>query len=112
VSISDVGDDSKIDDLNLTPEERAAKEKAKKVSTKPIVKESKKRIKIAADETTVKQLASDLNIKGSELIKKLIANGIMATINNSIDIDTATLLANEYGFEIEKVSNIEEKILE
>ncbi len=112
VSISDVGDDSKIDDLNLTPEERAAKEKAKKVSTKPIVKESKKRIKIASDEITVKQLAADLNIKASELIKKLMANGIMATINNSVDIDTATLLANEYGFEIEKVSNIEEKILE
>ncbi len=82
----------------------------KKISTKPIVKESKKKIKILSNEITVSELAKDLNVKAIELIKKLMLNGITATINNAIDIDTATLIATEYGFEIEKIGNIEEKI--
>ncbi len=112
VNLTDITDDSKVDWSKLTKEEREAREKAKKVSTKPIVKESKKRIKITSEEITVKDLASNLNVKATELIKKLMANGIMATINHSVDIDTATLVANEYGFEIEKISNIEDKIFE
>ena len=39
----------------------------------------------------------------SEVIKKLMALGIMATINQEIDIETATILAGEFGVTVEEL---------
>ena len=52
---------------------------------------------------TVKELASKLCREVSEIIKKLMALGIMATINQEIDIDTATILAAEFGTVVEEL---------
>lgn len=60
---------------------------------------------------TLSELSQAMGIRGSELIKKLMGLGTMATINQSIDIDTAILLATDYGFEIEKAGVQEEKLL-
>jgi translation initiation factor IF-2 len=49
---------------------------------------------------TVGELAKQLAVKAPELIKKLMLQGVMATINQTIDADTATLLAGEFGFEV------------
>ncbi len=46
---------------------------------------------------TVKDLAADMKITSSEVIKKLLALGVMATINDNIDFDTAYLIAQEFG---------------
>ncbi len=46
---------------------------------------------------TVKDLASELKKTSSEVIKKLLNYGIMATINNELDFDTAFLIASEFG---------------
>ncbi|MBM4250469.1 MAG: translation initiation factor IF-2 [Deltaproteobacteria bacterium] len=54
---------------------------------------------------TVGELAKQLAIKSSDLIKKLMTQGVMATINQPVDFDTATLLASEYQFEVK--SNIQ-----
>lgn len=56
------------------------------------------------DEITVGELARQLSVKAGELIKKLIQQGMMVTINQSIDFDTATLIAQEYNFEVQNVS--------
>src|SRR5918995_2444916 len=47
----------------------------------------------------VKDLAEALGISTGEIISELIRNGIFATINQSIDFDTASLVAGELGFE-------------
>jgi translation initiation factor IF-2 len=47
----------------------------------------------------VKDFAEALGVSGSEIIKELIRNGIFATVNQSIDFDTASLVAGELGFE-------------
>jgi translation initiation factor IF-2 len=47
----------------------------------------------------VKDFADALGVSGSEIIKELIRNGIFATVNQSIDFDTASLVAGELGFE-------------
>ncbi len=47
----------------------------------------------------VKDLAEALGVGTGEIIKELIRNGIFATINQSIDFDTASLVAGELGFE-------------
>ncbi|HET9880035.1 MAG TPA: translation initiation factor IF-2 [Candidatus Limnocylindria bacterium] len=48
---------------------------------------------------SVKDLADALSVSHAEVIKELIRNGIFATINQSIDYDTASLVAAELGFE-------------
>ena len=46
---------------------------------------------------TVKELAEKLKKQASEVIKKLLGYGILATLNNELDFDTAFLVANEFG---------------
>ena len=47
----------------------------------------------------VKDLAEALGVGSGEIIKELIRNGIFATVNQTIDYDTASLVASELGFE-------------
>lgn len=49
---------------------------------------------------TVRDLAALLKVGPIDIIKKLMANGIMANINQPIDYDTAALIAGELGFEV------------
>jgi translation initiation factor IF-2 len=49
---------------------------------------------------TVKRLAETLGISGVEVIKQLMQNGVMAGINQSIDYDTAAIIASDMGFEV------------
>ena len=49
------------------------------------------------DHITVKDLAMEMKITSSEVIKKLLNLGMMVTINNEIDFDTAFLVASEFG---------------
>ncbi|HEX2916487.1 MAG TPA: translation initiation factor IF-2 [Chloroflexia bacterium] len=48
---------------------------------------------------TVKDLADELGIGSGEIIRELIKNGVMASINQQIDYDTASIVASELGFE-------------
>jgi translation initiation factor IF-2 len=48
---------------------------------------------------TVKELADKLDVKGTEVVKYLLENGVMATLNQSLDFDTAALAADHFGFE-------------
>ncbi|MFH1283711.1 MAG: translation initiation factor IF-2 [bacterium] len=66
--------------------------------------ESEPKQKIAINEQlTVKSLADKMNIKVGELIKKLLSIGTLATINQRLDFDMASLVASEFGFETEWV---------
>ncbi|HEY9053717.1 MAG TPA: translation initiation factor IF-2, partial [Rectinemataceae bacterium] len=61
---------------------------------------------------SVSDLAKKMNIKPAELIAKLMALGVMATINQKIDAETATILASEYGCEVKIVSLYDETVIE
>ncbi|HOX17819.1 MAG TPA: translation initiation factor IF-2, partial [Spirochaetales bacterium] len=61
---------------------------------------------------SVSDLARKMNIKPSELIGKLMSLGVMATINQQIDADTATILAAEYNCEVKVVSLYDETVIE
>lgn len=50
----------------------------------------------------IKHLAQVLEISPTEIIKKLMESGILATINESIDFDTAAIIASEYGIDAQK----------
>ena len=58
---------------------------------------------------TVKDLAAELKKTTAEVIKKLLGYGVMATINNEIDFDTAALIADEFGVKVNKKETITEE---
>lgn len=61
---------------------------------------------------TVRDLAALLKLTPIDIIKKLMANGVMANITQSIDFDTASLIAQELGFQVkeEKPEVVEEVV--
>lgn len=60
---------------------------------------------------TVSDLARKMNIKASEIISKLFSMGMMVSINESIDSDTATIIAEEYGCSVHLVNLYDETII-
>ena len=61
---------------------------------------------------SVSDLAKKMNLKAGDIIAKLMGMGMMVTINQSIDSDTATLLAAEYDCEVHLVSLYDETVIE
>jgi translation initiation factor IF-2 len=66
----------------------------------PFPARSSKRVVKIGESINVGELAKLMSLKAGELIRKLISLGVTATINQSIDHETAALLAQEYGFEV------------
>jgi len=58
---------------------------------------------------TVKDFAAELKKTTAEIIKKLLGYGVMATINNEIDFDTASLIADEFGVKVNKKETVTEE---
>jgi translation initiation factor IF-2 len=74
-----------------------------------------RKISVTIGETiTVGDLAAQLKMKPAEVIKKLLAYGVMAGINEAIDFDTAEIVATELGAKVEKevVVTIEDRIID
>lgn len=57
---------------------------------------------------TVKALAEKMGREVGEIIKKLMLVGVMATINQEVDVDTATIIADEFGVTVEEVAPAED----
>jgi len=64
----------------------------------------KRRIRVG-EAVTVATLAKKMGVKASELIGKLVSLGMMVTINQSIDTDVASLVAAEFGYQVESIGN-------
>jgi len=56
---------------------------------------------------TIRDLATEIEVSPIEVIKQLMANGVMANINQQIDFDTAAILLEEFGFEAQQVIQAE-----
>ena len=61
------------------------------------------------DSLTVKELAESLKKTSTEVIKKLMNYGVMATLNNEVDFETATVIAEEFGVKTEKAVQVSEE---
>jgi translation initiation factor IF-2 len=64
--------------------------------------EEKKVIKLQ-ESISVSDLGQRMGVKTSDIIKKLMAGGTMATANQMLDADTAAIVATDYGWKVEKV---------
>ena len=89
-----------------TEAERLKRIAAERASRKLVIK--------VGDEITVGELASMMKMTAAEVIKKLFSYGVMAGINETIDFDTAALVAEELGVKVEKevVVTIEDRIID
>ncbi len=76
-----------------------------------VPKAAKRVIKIS-DAISVGDLSQRLGIKAGDIIKKLMNLGIMATINQFVDVDAVTLVASDFGYEVESSVPQEELLLE
>ncbi|MDR0655281.1 MAG: translation initiation factor IF-2 [Treponema sp.] len=60
---------------------------------------------------SVSELARKMNLKASDLIQKLMSMGMMVTINQQIDAETATILAAEFGADVKIISLYDETVI-
>lgn len=84
--------------------EDPSKHKTNKKKRNEEIEEEKPDVIYAGDTISVKALAEKLDCPISELVKKLMLKGIMATANQDINFELATDLALDYGFLVEKES--------
>lgn len=103
------------DDGDDMPRSRGARRRPKNAgrpvpqATQPL-KAAKRKIRIE-EAIRVADMAHQMGLKSNEIIKVLFNLGIMATINKALDIDTASVVAAEFGYEVEKVGFAEEDYL-
>ena len=71
-----------------------------------------KRVVRISEVITVGDLSREMGVKAGEVIKKLMGMGMMATINQVLDTDTATLIASEFDHQVENVAVDVESTLE
>ena len=87
---------------------------AEKMKRLELERARKQQLKVMIpDEITVGELATRLKVTATEVIKKLMGLGVFANVNQTIDFDTASLVAEELGAKVEKevVVTIEERLI-
>ena len=93
-----------------TQRNRKGKKKQNKVQEEPTKQKIFQLTDITIPESiTVKDLAAEMKKTSADVIKKLLGFGIMATINNEIDFDTAFLIAQEFGITATKKEVVTEE---
>lgn len=113
-SLSNMFDDQEggmLDYYDLTTQRgKKGKKKINKNDENRVKQKIFKLEEITIPETiTVKDFAAELKKTTAEVIKKLLGYGVMATINNEIDFDTASLIADEFGVKVNKKETITEE---
>ncbi|HVN85773.1 MAG TPA: translation initiation factor IF-2 [Candidatus Binatia bacterium] len=94
------------------PRKRKALPGKEQKKTEITTPKASKRVVRISEIITVGELAKAMGIKAGEVIKKLMDAGMMATINQVLDADTATLIASEFEYAVENVAFNAESALE
>lgn len=103
--ISEIIESGDIFDMYSGPVRRkkTSKEKERRKKKNKEKQEQAKLTHITIGDTiTVKDLAQELKVTVADILKKLMDQGIMTTLNNSLDFETAFLIAEEYGIKVSK----------
>jgi len=95
------GDDSRARSLAAL---RRAREKEKRSHMGSGPREKQVRDVVVPDSITVGELANRMSEKAADLVKSLFKMGMMVTVNQAIDQDTAELLVTEFGHNLKRVS--------
>ncbi len=99
-------------DFNNRKNNKNKKHKKKQMPVKEVREFAEVQYHVIMDQSiTVQDLARQLGKKASEVIMKLMSLGVMATMNQELDVETATIIADEYGATIEIKATMEENLL-
>lgn len=112
-NISDDMESGKIFEYYDVSEKRKNKNKSKKIK-KEKPKQAKLTKIILPETISVKNFAQELKISSSDILKKLMDNGIITNINSSLDFETAYLIAQDFGVEVTKKNekNLEQELFD
>ncbi len=94
------------------PQKRRALPGKEQKKTEITTPRASKRVIRISEVVNVADLARSMGVKAGEVLKKLMDMGMMATINQMLDHDTATLLAGEFEYQVENVAFDVEQALE
>lgn len=94
-----------------TPPKQEGASAREQQKTELTVPRPSKRVIRVAEVITVGELAKEMGVKTAEVIAKLMNLGVLATVNQVIDVDTATLAAAEFGYTVENVAFDAEELL-
>jgi translation initiation factor IF-2 len=100
---AEIGDRDKRLGSRLPRKKRAMPGKEQKQTEITQPKASKRIVRIS-EVVSVGELAKAMGVKAGEVVKKLMESGMMASINQVLDADTATLIASEFGYNVENVT--------
>ncbi len=89
---------------------RKGKDTRQTATTTQPLKAAKRKIRVT-EAIRVADMAHQMGLKSTEIIKVLFGLGVMATINQALDIETATLVAAEFEYEVEKAGFSEDDYL-
>ncbi|MBN2693882.1 translation initiation factor IF-2 [bacterium] len=101
-NLSQLEEDLDSDNYNRKREKKVKKEFKKTEITVP--KAIKRVVKISGDSIIVSDFAKEMNTKAAKIIQELFKQGVAVTANQAIDFDTATLIAEEFGYEVKQVA--------
>lgn len=104
------GDDDGSSRLGRGKGRRKGKDMRATSSVTQPLKAAKRKIRVT-EAIRVSDMAHQMGLKSNEIIKILFGLGVMATINQSLDIETATLVAAEFDYEVEKAGFSEDDYL-
>ncbi len=99
---AEVGDREKW--LSRLPRKKRAMPGKEQRKTEITMPKASKRVVRISEVVSVGELAKAMGVKAGEVVKKLMEQGMMATINQILDTDTATLIASEFGYNVENVT--------
>jgi translation initiation factor IF-2 len=107
----DIAAEREMRGLRVPKKRRAmpGKEQRKTEITTP---RASKRVVRITEGVTVGDLARNMGVKAAEIIRKLMDLGVMSTLNQVLDVDTATLVAGEFGYSVENVAFDAESAIE
>jgi len=94
------------------PKKRRALPGKEQKKTEITTPRASKRVVRITEGVTVGDLGRNMGVKAGDLIKKLMELGQMATLNQVLDVETATLLASEFGYSVENVAFDAEQAIE
>ena len=90
--------------LRGSGKKRQKKKRKSAVQVSTVAMKDSKRVVKMGKAITIGDLAQSMMVKSTDVIAKLMGLGMMATINEMIDFDTATMLADEFGWRVESVA--------
>jgi len=101
--------DSSVLNKTLSAQSKKKKRKKKEIEDEEVVETSDLKVIKIPEFSSVDELAQTMNVKSQDIIMSCMGLGLMVTINQRLDMDTITMVADEFGFTVETLNEFAEE---